>query len=120
AAARSSSCSGPTLLHGNAIVGADYASLGLGAAVERQLAARAPFDWEPLRRGGFDAVLGNPPYVRPHRIDAAEKRYLKRAFTTFRQKSDLFVCFMERAVQLLAPGGRLGLLVSRSWLAHDS
>src|SRR5438094_567187 len=118
--ARRSLCSGPTFLHGNAVVGADYAALGLGAEVEQRLAARAPFAWETLRKGGFDAVLGNPPYVRPHRIDAAEKLYFKRAFTTFQKKSDLFVCFMERAVQLLALGGRVGLLVSRSWLTHDS
>ncbi|HZS40839.1 MAG TPA: TaqI-like C-terminal specificity domain-containing protein, partial [Polyangia bacterium] len=108
------------IVRGNAVVGADHASLGLGRALERRLASRAPFDFETLQKGGFDAVLGNPPYVRPHRIDAAEKAYFKKTFATFRKKSDLFVCFMERAARLLLPGGRLGLLTSRSWLTHDS
>jgi tRNA1(Val) A37 N6-methylase TrmN6 len=111
---------GARLAHGNAVVRDDYARLGLGRELLRQLAARRPLGDKTLPIGGFDAILGNPPYVRPHRIDAAEKAYFKRAYATFRKKSDLFVCFVERALELLRPGGRLGLLTSRSWLTHDS
>lgn len=73
-----------------------------------------------LRTGGFDAILGNPPYVRPHKLAAADKAALRTHYTAFKAKADLYACFMQRAADLLRPGGRLGLVLARGWLALDS
>lgn len=73
-----------------------------------------------LTDGGFDAILGNPPYVRPHNLDPDDKRHYRATYSAFKAKADLYVCFMQRAADLLRPGGRLGLVVARGWLALAS
>ncbi|HUV02587.1 MAG TPA: DNA methyltransferase [Desulfobacteria bacterium] len=66
-----------------------------------------PFHWgfefygafdldKPKEERGFDVVIGNPPYVRPHKIDKINKEILWKYFTTFKAKSDLYSCFMEK------------------------
>ena len=58
-------------------------------------------------RGGFDVVIGNPPYVRYHaRRDADPLRgYRTRA------AGNLYAMVVERALDLLRPGGRMGMIV---------
>lgn len=73
-----------------------------------------------LAKGGFDAIVGNPPYVRPHRISPLEKEYLWDHYSSFTHKADLYTCFLERATSLLRPGGRLGYILSRGWLLLNS
>jgi hypothetical protein len=73
-----------------------------------------------LQAGGFDAIVGNPPYVRPHNLDPHEKASHRAHYSVFRAKADLYACFMQRATGLLRPGGRLAYVVARGWLALDS
>ncbi len=75
---------------------------------------------EPEFEGGFDAIVGNPPYVRPHNLDAITKQYFWKHYPTFTHKSDLYCCFMEKATALLKPGGRFSYIVSQGWLRLNS
>lgn len=61
--------------------------------------------------GGFDAIVGNPPYVRPHRMPQATKEYLWKTLATFRAKSDMYSCFMERSLDLIKEGAKLSFIV---------
>jgi hypothetical protein len=69
--------------------------------------------------GGFDAVVGNPPWVRAERLPAAMRRALAARFRWwkagpgrgFGHLPDLAVAFLERGVELAAPGGAVGLLL---------
>lgn len=85
------------------------------------------FDWdgkdgfpEIMKRGGFDAVIGNPPYVRPHNLAQIEKEYFWKTYSTFTHKSDLYCCFIERAVNLMRKDGRFSFIVSHGWLRLNS
>lgn len=72
-----------------------------------------------LARGGFDLVVGNPPWVRGERLPARvretlESRYLSWRATRaggFAHLPDLAVAFVERALELAAPGGVAALIV---------
>lgn len=66
-------------------------------------------------RGGFDVVIGNPPYVRQELL-TAYKSHWKDNFESYDGLADLFVYFFERSFQVLKPGGRLGFIVSNKWL----
>jgi len=71
-------------------------------------------------RGGFDAVIGNPPYglSRGEQITEAEKTLLRRLYHDWTSgKLNKYLLFMARGYQLLRPGGRLGFVVPNSWLA---
>ena len=65
--------------------------------------------------GGFDAVIGNPPYVRQERL-AAVKPALAAGYDTFAGTADLYVYFFEQGLRLLRPGGRVAYVVTNKWL----
>jgi len=69
----------------------------------------------PERSGGFDAAIGNPPYVRQEEISAI-KPALAKAFDTYAGSADLYVYFYEQGINLLKPGGRMGYVVTNKWL----
>jgi type I restriction-modification system DNA methylase subunit len=70
--------------------------------------------------GGFDAIVGNPPYVRPHNLGTETKKYLWKHYQTFTHKSDLYCCFVENATRLLKAGGLFSYIVSHGWLRLNS
>ena len=77
-------------------------------------------DWqstfpEVFAAGGFDAVVGNPPYVR-HELLGDIKPYLKDRYQTYHGTADLYVYFFERGLELLRPGGRLSFVVTNKWM----
>lgn len=66
--------------------------------------------------GGFDAVIGNPPYVRQELLGEEIKRALKKSYSAFDGMADLYVYFYEQGLKLLRPGGRLSYVVTNKWL----
>jgi hypothetical protein len=67
-------------------------------------------------KGGFDAVIGNPPYVRQEILGEEVKRALKADYAAFDGMADLYVYFYEQGLRLLRPGGRLSYVVTNKWL----
>ena len=66
--------------------------------------------------GGFDAVIGNPPYVRQELLGDDVKRALRTAYEAYDGMADLYVYFYEQGLRLLRPGGRMGYVVTNKWL----
>ncbi len=66
--------------------------------------------------GGFDAVIGNPPYVRQELLGDAVKRGLKAGYAAYDGMADLYVYFYEQGLHLLRPGGRMSYVVTNKWL----
>ena len=71
--------------------------------------------------GGFDIVIGNPPYINIANLtdDNVRKQYQKH-YKTVKNKSDLYSIFTERAHHLLKPRGICSYIFSNSWLGTDS
>jgi hypothetical protein len=84
--------------------------------------------------GGFDLVVGNPPWVRLHEIAESSREKLRRDFTVYRNAAwqsgataagagrgfaaqiDMSALFVERSIELLKPVGTLALLLpSKLW-----
>ncbi|MGV3710354.1 MAG: Eco57I restriction-modification methylase domain-containing protein [Gemmatimonas sp.] len=99
--------------------------LELGAALPFRFAAH----FADVAANGFDLVIGNPPWVRPHNLPAAERTQLRSAYRTLRHaawragalragagagfaaQADLAAAFVERSSELLKPHGTLALLL---------
>jgi adenine-specific DNA-methyltransferase len=104
---------------------------GWDTATARKLASWDPYDqnasaeffdleWMFGEINGFDVVIGNPPYVRPHKLSSEFKKELWKRFTTFEKKADLYVCFIEKSLSLLRPQGVFAFIVSNGCLRLDS
>jgi len=64
---------------------------------------------------GFDAVIGNPPYVRQEMLSAL-KDYFGARYDVYHGVADLYAYFIERGIKLLTVGGLFGMIVSNKWL----
>lgn len=54
-----------------------------------------------FEQGGFDIVIGNPPYVNVEGISVEDKKIYKDTFTCFEKRADLFSLFLEMALTKL-------------------
>jgi len=64
---------------------------------------------------GFDAVVGNPPYVRQEVLKPL-KAFLKAHYETYGSTNDLYVYFQEQEVRNLRAAGRMGMIVANKWM----
>jgi hypothetical protein len=67
---------------------------------------------------GFDAIIGNPPYVRSAGIGEI-KSYLADGFVTYNGNADLYTYFIEKSFSLLRLHGHFGFIISNKWLKAD-
>ena len=80
------------------------------------------FDWRAEfpevfagEAGGFDVVIGNPPYIRQEWLSPI-KPYLQSRYAAYHGMADLYVYFYELGLSLLRPGGRLSYVVTNKWM----
>jgi hypothetical protein len=67
----------------------------------------------------FDLIIGNPPYVRHEIIPEEQKKVYKNRFSTFRHRSDLYIAFYEKGLNLLKKEGILSFICSNRWLKNQ-
>ncbi len=87
---------------------------------DKKVAGDKAFVWEKefptiMKKGGFDVVIGNPPYVRQEELKSI-KGYLAENYSVFNSMADLFVYFFEKEIQILKEEGYFGMIVSNKWL----
>lgn len=110
---------GQNIKCGNSLIGPDYFT-GQLMPDDEEMRRVNPFDWKGefpaiINAGGFDAVIGNPPYVRQEALSGF-KDYLAQRYEAYDGVADLFAYFMEKSVMLLREGGRFSFIVSSSFL----
>ena len=105
---------------------------GIGTAAEIRLNAIDPsatqdfFLWHTwfkdiFDNGGFDIVIGNPPYINIANLtDDYARMFYQRNYKTVKNKCDLYSIFTERAYGLLRTRGLCSFIFSNSWLGTDS
>ena len=109
---------------GNSLIGNDYFIYNEAAINDNELLFELrPFDWEReftflKETGGFDVIVGNPPYVRIQNLvkfAAKEIAYYRDKQTPYsvnkKDNFDKYYLFIERALKLLNPRGILGYIV---------
>jgi hypothetical protein len=123
---------GPQIRHGNSLVSHEELA-GFAPDAEPALVERiCPFTWgrefpEETARGGFDVVVGNPPYIRiqnmvtysPEEVgfyQSAESPYTSAHSNNF----DKYALFIERSLALVGPGGRIGVIVPNKFMTLTS
>ena len=81
-----------------------------------EVAGEKAFDWKKeykdiMKDGGFDVIIGNPPYVRQELIKEI-KPFLEKNYEIYSGIADLYVYFFEKALKLLKKDGYFAFIVS--------
>jgi hypothetical protein len=103
---------GQNIKCGNSLIGPDYFA-GQLMPDDEEMGRVNPFDWkaefpEIMKAGGFDAVIGNPPYVRVGNIDEVVLPYLYGHYDVT-HRFDIYVVFVMKAYQVLSGKGPTGI-----------
>jgi len=71
---------------------------------------------EPEYFGGFDVVIGNPPYVQLQKMKNISAKLKQLNYQTYESTGDLYCLFYELGVELLKSKGVLGYITSNKWM----
>ncbi len=81
------------------------------------------FSWEKefpevYAKGGFDVVIGNPPYVssKDENFTPIQKDYLTKNYETSVYQIDLYILFMERLLKINNRFGLMSIIIPNAWL----
>ncbi|HOS47306.1 MAG TPA: TaqI-like C-terminal specificity domain-containing protein [Bacteroidia bacterium] len=110
---------------GNSLVDTDFYESELDFGEEKKI---KPFNWQKgfpdvFKQGGFDCVIGNPPYVfgrdwKSLGIGDDMKSYLGHRYKSSPYQLDFFSIFMEKGVQLANDSGYSSFIVPNVWLTN--
>jgi type I restriction-modification system DNA methylase subunit len=111
---------GSNIKCGNSLIGPDFFDGQLTPPTPEEQARVNPFDWSDefpaiMNSGGFDAVIGNPPYIRiqtlkewaPLEVEFYKGRYRAASAGNY----DIYTVFVERGLELLGTHGLLGFIL---------
>lgn len=120
---------GTNIKCGNSLVGRDILDICPSITDDiNQLQATNAFDWHEafphvFEGGGFDFIVGNPPYVEVKNYNIALPHmaaYIKKTYTSARNgKTDLAMPFIEQGTRLLNNHGRLGYIVQKRFFKAE-
>jgi hypothetical protein len=112
---------GSNIKCGNSLIGPDfYQDKQMNLFDKEEIDRINPFDWEKefpeiMKRGGFDAVIGNPPYIRIQTMKewaSTEVELYKQYYAAASKGNyDIYVVFVERGLNLLNRQGILGFIL---------
>lgn len=109
---------GSNIKCGNSLIGPDFYEQQPLLDDEERYRVNV-FDWNAefpaiMKAGGFDAVIGNPPYGAE--FTDLTMGYLKNKFTTFGWRGESYLVFIEKAINLLRKDGQFGYIIPDTYL----
>ena len=117
---------GDNIKCGNSLVGPDYNHDMQASLLDDESQYKInPFDWESeygsiMKSGGFDVIIGNPPYSYRNSTEEMLRPYYLREYKYAEGNYELYKFFVERGLMLLKKGGVLGHIVSATFLVQPS
>ncbi len=73
----------------------------------------------PLASGTFDAVVGNPPYIRIEQLAPELQAEYRRRYESLYDRADIYVAFIERSLEMLSKTGVLSFICADRWVLNQ-
>ena len=111
------------IVRGNSLIGTDILGGQLFASEDE--CKLTPTDFEDafpevIKRGGFDAIVGNPPYIPIESMSCTERAYYQCHYMELERKFDSSAIFILKAISMLRPRGLLGYISSITWQTGEN
>jgi len=106
---------------GNSLVDTDFYDSVIDFGEEKKI---KPFSWQRafpdvFNQGGFDSIIGNPPYVMLQNLEIREVfDYSLKKFVSAKYKIDTYQLFTEASIKLLKEKGYLGFITPNTFLKN--
>ena len=113
----------PALEHnikcGNSLIASDF------SMIPEDLVRVHAFDWPVqfpaiMKAGGFDAIIGNPPWIDIKGLDPLQTDYFFQTYDTVENRMNMYAVFLHREIELLRAGGLVGIITPNSFLTQSS
>jgi len=110
---------------GNSLIGTDFYAQGDLELTDDERIKVNCFDWEKefvdiFKTGGFDVVIGNPPYVRMQMIDKNQTEYFKQRYkSAVYGNYDLYILFIECSLAFLSKDGLYGMILPHKFFQAE-
>ncbi len=115
---------------GNSLIGTDFYETQQQATLfdETEMRRINVFDWDDdvkgfggiMKRGGFDVVIGNPPWVDIKGMDQELVDYYFRRYSATQNRMNIYATFIQKGLEILSKGGMFGFITPSSYLTQSS
>jgi tRNA1(Val) A37 N6-methylase TrmN6 len=90
---------------------------------KQEIAGEKAFDWniefpDIMQNGGFDVVIGNPPYVVSRSISEIEKDFYYKNYKSAIYQINLYLLFFEKTITLTKSSGLCSMIIPNTWLVN--
>ena len=105
---------------GNSLIDTDFYDSSIDFGEEKKI---KPFSWkkgfpEVFKQGGFDAVVGNPPYGAS--VENHLKEYYQKKYVVTEGNYETYSFFIEKGTKMLSSRGILGYIIPDTWFTTKS
>lgn len=112
---------GKNIQCGNSLIGPNFSASMLFADEKEQVRVN-PFDWhiafpQVFAQGGFDVVIGNPPWGAD--FEKEDKEYLEKFYSLNTGKYESYIYFIEIGIRVLAKSGFFGFIIPSYWVSRS-
>ena len=103
---------------GNSLIDTDFYASEFDLSFEKKI---KPFNWlkafpDVFMQGGFDVVIGNPPYFSLSTLEQNQTSYFNKKYRVFENTTDIYCLFFEKAIEILKQNGLASFITSNQWL----
>ncbi len=74
---------------------------------------------EVFNNGGFDVIIGNPPYINVGNLVAEERDFYMNYYETALKRFDIYIAFIEKGIKLLKESGKISFIIPYPFLTQD-
>lgn len=87
-----------------------------------EIAGEKAFSWENefpdvFAKGGFDVIIGNPPYVQSSSLNEKVKNYIYLNYSTSEYQINTYGIFMEKTLDIIKNNSIYGLIIPNYWIS---